>query len=67
MRTDETGQPCPATLGEYRDTMIAFLRDDQNPAVRFLDDKIAEQGRNERVLADDSQMRVLLFSLAGWI
>jgi hypothetical protein len=63
MRTDETGRPCPATLGEYRDLVFAFVRDANNPAVRYLDGLIAIQGRDERVLAPDSQMRHVLFPL----
>ena len=50
------------TLGEYRDLFIRLAGED-NPAVRFLDDKIAVQGRDEPVLADESQMINLLTSL----
>lgn len=64
MRTDETGGPCPATLGEYRDLVFAMVCEDaQNPAVVFLDQKIADQGRDERVLAPDAQMRLVLMPL----
>lgn len=63
MRTDDDGNPCPATLGEYRD-FCAALREDCE-AVRFLDKKIAEHknGRDELVLAPDSQMRSILFPM----
>lgn len=63
MRTDETGAPCPATLGEYRDLVFALMRDTYNPAVMFLDERIAKQGRDELVLAPDSQMRAILMPL----
>jgi ribosomal protein L37E len=63
MRTDEQGQPCPATLGEYRDLVFALVRDVESPAVKMLDEKIAEQGRDELVLVSDYQMRVVLFEL----
>jgi hypothetical protein len=64
VRTDERGNACPATLGEYRD-ISAALFGEESPAVAYLDQKIAEQGCDEQVLAPDSQMRFLLFSLAG--
>jgi hypothetical protein len=63
MRTDEQGQPCPATLGEYRDLVFALVRDVENPAVKMLDEKITGQGRDELVLVSDYQMRVVLFEL----
>jgi len=64
MRQDEFGNACPETLGEYRDAMLALVGNDQNPAVQFLDQKIAAEGRAATVLAPDSQMRGLLFRLA---
>lgn len=63
MRKDEAGHPCPATLGEYRDLVFAIVRDADNPAVRFLDDKIAEQGRAMTVAVSDYEMRALLMPL----
>lgn len=65
MRKDENGDPCPATLGEYRDLVQALATDDNNPAVAFLDKKIGESpnGRDEVVVVEDSQMRMLLFPM----
>ncbi len=62
MRTDENGDACPATLGEYRD-LCAALGGDTCRAVKFLDTKIAEQGRDETVIAADSQMRAILMPM----
>lgn len=62
MRTDENGNECPSTLGEYREAVVALVGEN-NVAVAFLDRKIAEQGPNMEVLAPDSQMRYLLFPL----
>jgi hypothetical protein len=63
MRTDEQGQPCPSTLGEYRDMCNAIAPGSK--AVKFLDDKIKESpnGRDEEVIAHDSQMRYLLMPM----
>lgn len=62
MRSDENGDPCPSTLGEYRD-LVARICGVQSPATLFFDAKIAKQGRDERVLADDVQVRALIFTL----
>lgn len=62
MRTDEEGNPCPATLGEYRD-LCAVLGGEKCRAVKLLDERIAKSGRNDVVIADDSQMRMLLMPL----
>lgn len=51
------------TLGEYRDLFVILGGDEDNPAVRFLDAKIAKQGRDQKVLADESQMLLLLGSM----
>lgn len=58
MRKDEEGNECPATLGEYRDLCAAIAPESE--AVRYLDGKILEQGRDEKVIQADSQMRALL-------
>lgn len=50
------------TLGEYRD-LCATLAGEGSKAVKFFDDKIKQQGRDELVLADESQMLVLIGSL----
>lgn len=62
MRTDEAGQPCPATLGEYRD-LCAAIGGPKCKAVKFLDERIAKDGRDEEVIAADSQMRLLLMPM----
>jgi hypothetical protein len=62
MRKDEIGEPCPSTLGEYRD-MCAALGAKDNKAVLFLDKKIEDQGRDAEVIAADSQMRMLLMPM----
>lgn len=62
MRKDESGKDCPATLGEYRD-LCAALGGVECRAVKFLDERIAAQGREAVVLAADSQMRALLFPM----
>ncbi len=62
MRLDENGNQCPATLGEYRD-LCAAIGGEECKAVKFLDEKIADQGRDAIVIADDSQMRYLLMPM----
>lgn len=64
MRTDEQGNPCPATLGEYRD-LCAVLGVENNAAVALLDKMIAKspQGRDEELIVDDSQMRAVLMPM----
>jgi hypothetical protein len=64
MRTDEEGNPCPETLGEYR-MMVAMIAGEGTKAVQFLDEKIAAStfGENEKVIAPDSQMRMLLIPM----
>lgn len=63
MRTDENGNPCPETLGEYRDLVFAMTGNDQNPAVQMLDERIETQGRDAKVVVADVQMRAVLFKL----
>lgn len=55
----------PSTLGEYRDLCVALIGNENNRVTQFLDKKIAEsqKGRNEEVIAPDSQMRAILFPL----
>lgn len=63
MRLDPySGTMVPGTLGEYRD-ICAAIGGECCPAVRFLDERIAEQGRNEQVVASDLQMRELLMPM----
>ena len=51
-----------ATLGNYRKLIAAMLGND-NKAIKFLDDKIAEQGVNAEVIQDESQMLYLLMMM----
>lgn len=64
MRTDENGNKCPETLGEYRD-LCAALGGEDNAAVAFLDEKIEgdSERRNAVVMQPDSQMRALLMPM----
>jgi hypothetical protein len=50
------------TLGEYRDFCVAISGDDSR-ATKFFDNKIKLQGRDERVIADETQMLMLIGSL----
>ena len=50
------------TLGEYRD-FCAMISDEDGPAVKFFDEKIKKQGRDEKVIADETQMLALIGSL----
>ena len=65
MRKDERGNPCPGTLGEYRDLCAKLdeLLGEASEATAFLDRKIAKNGRDDVVLADDWEMRALLMPL----
>lgn len=60
-RKDENGNECPATLGEYYDLIHAIMPNSR--AAEFLEEKIAAQGRDEEVIAPDSQMRLLLMPM----
>lgn len=64
MRKDEEGNPCPSTLGEYRDLCEAMGLTN-NAAVAFLDKKIKEnsKGRDAEVIAADFQVRFLLMPM----
>lgn len=68
MRTDEDGNTCPATLGEYR-RLCAAIGGEDCEAVKLLDTKIKEHndrgvdGMNAEVIVPDSQMRLLLMPL----
>jgi len=55
----------PRTLGEYRDFCVVSAGEDNrdNRAVKYFDEKIKKQGRDEVVLADQSQMMILIASL----
>jgi hypothetical protein len=62
MRKLSTGDD--STLGSYRKLTSIVLGED-SAAVRFLDNKISQspRGEYEEVLADESQMLLMLFSL----
>ena len=62
MRQDEAGNPCPETLREYRDLCEAMGMPG-NGAVKLLDSRIEDFGRDEPVITTDSQMRALLMPL----
>jgi hypothetical protein len=64
MRLDEAGNNCPSTLGEYWDLCHALVLDaDKSHTLKWLNEKIAIQGRDQPVIAPDSQMRAILFPL----
>lgn len=50
------------TLGYHRKMSAAVFGED-SPATKYLDEKIAEQGEDEPVLADETQLVALLMSL----
>jgi hypothetical protein len=50
------------TLGYHRKMCVAVFGED-SPATKFLDGKIAEQGEDEEVLADERQLIAVLMSL----
>lgn len=52
------------TLGEYRDFCVTVAGED-SPATKFFDDKIKQggKGRDELVIAHESQMLALIGSL----
>lgn len=52
----------PKTLGDYRDLFVVLAGED-SAAVKFLDNKIAMQGRDAEVWAAPSQMMLLLASM----
>lgn len=62
MRKLSTGQD--ATLGNYRKITAAIFGED-DPAVKFLDKKIAESpnGEDEEVIAAESQVIALLMAI----
>lgn len=60
-RVDEAGNPCPATLGEYRKMCVA-IGGEGCAAVEYLDKSIARspEGADEIVVLPDSAMRAAL-------
>jgi hypothetical protein len=64
MRTDEVGNECPETLGEYLEICTKLGGDSCN-AVTFLNKKIEEsaKGKEEIVIESDRQMREILIPL----
>ncbi len=53
----------PSTLGNWRAFAVILGGRDPNPATKFLDKKIAQQGADEPVIAPESQMMFLITSL----
>lgn len=53
----------PNTLGGYRDLSV-ILFGERSDAVKFLDEKIAEQGRDSEVIQAESQMIYLLAQIS---
>jgi hypothetical protein len=51
------------TLGEYRKLAIIIGHGEDNAAVKFFDEKIAKFGPDDKVLAHESQMLMLIYSL----
>lgn len=51
-----------ATLGNYR-KLSAVVFGEESPATRMLDAKIVEQGVDQLVIQEESQMIMLLHSL----
>lgn len=51
-----------STLGNWR-KIAASLEGEPNPATKWLDEKIKEQGEDAPVLADESQMLYVILSL----
>lgn len=60
MRKLSTG--ADATLGNYKEMAVIYFGENSG-AVKFLDQKIKEQGEHEEVLAEESQMVRLLYTL----
>lgn len=56
-----TGEP--STLKTYR-AIAAALTGEQSDAVKFFDEKIKDQGPDERVIATESQVIYLIMSMA---
>jgi hypothetical protein len=52
------------TLCEYRD-LCALIDGEDSPAVKFFDDRISLHGRDESVVADESQVLALIAHLLG--
>ena len=72
MRKDENGLPCPETLGEYYEAIEGFFGEEYGKrALDFFQRKIKESpnGKYEKVIAPDSQVRELirrlLYSVEG--
>jgi len=58
--TLSTGQP--STLGVWRELVVGVFGED-NAAVAYFDDKIAEQGEHQPVLADERQVLHMITTL----
>jgi hypothetical protein len=51
------------TLGEYRDLCLLLGDGKETSATKFFDEKIEKQGRDQIVVADESQMIFLIGKL----
>ena len=52
----------PSTLGSYQKICLLFFGDG-SPQVRLINNKIAQYGADEEVIADESQMMYLLMAM----
>lgn len=60
MRNISTGEP--STLGTYR-KIAAAMTGETSEATKWLDEKIEKQGEGAEVIADESQMMMLIVQL----
>ena len=51
------------TLGEYRKLALVLSGDEESRAVKFFNDKIAEQSEDELVVVSENQMVLLMGEL----
>lgn len=55
----------PSTLKTYR-RIALILTGEDSPATKMLDEKIAEQGEDMEVIQEESQMMMLIVSMAKY-
>jgi len=63
MKKISTGEP--SNLKTYRNIALILSGSEESKAVKFFDEKIAQSpnGKNEEVVADESQMLYLIMSM----
>ena len=63
MKLISTGQP--STLGTYRQIASFLSQDDNSEVIKYFDKKIKESpnGENEEVIADETQMMLLIVNM----